>query len=107
MELQDGIRKNDKHQLFTRTCTKPNTSWLMHSWTIFGARMNHGRIRTHKIHKTHKTHHDLDLGEATTFPIIVYSMLGHGTDIQMAFCLGTPEIPKVGTLATLGAHNFP
>jgi hypothetical protein len=33
----------------------------------------------------------------------VYFVAGHGTNIQMAF---SPKIPKVGTLATLGARNF-
>jgi hypothetical protein len=48
----------------------------------------------------HKTHHSLDLGEATTFPLIVYSMPGHGTSTQMSF------FSKIGTLTTLEAHNF-
>jgi hypothetical protein len=41
--------------------------------------MNHGQIQTHK------THHGRDLGEATTFPLILYFVRGHGTSIQMAF----------------------
>jgi hypothetical protein len=61
-------------------------SWLVHSWSTFGARMNHGQ--TH----THKTHHGPDLGEATTFPFIVFSMPSHGASIQMSFC---PETPKL------------
>jgi hypothetical protein len=60
--------------------------------------------------RTHKTHHGPDLGEATTFPFTVYSVLGHGTNTQMAFCpgfsSGSPKIPKIGTPRTLGAHNF-
>jgi hypothetical protein len=40
---------------------------------------------------THKTHHDLDLGEATTFPLIIYFVPGHGTSTQMSFCLETPK----------------
>jgi len=35
----------------------------------------------------HKTHHGPSLGEATTFPLIVYSMFGHGTSTQISFCL--------------------
>jgi hypothetical protein len=66
--------------------------------------MNHGQIQTHKIH------HDPKLGETTTFPLIIYSMAGHGTSIQMAFSprlpLGSSKIPIVGTPTTLGAHNF-
>jgi hypothetical protein len=80
-----GTRKNHKHQLFTRTRTNQTTSWLMHSWSTFGVRMNHRRVRTHK------THHGLDLGKATTFPFIVYFVLGHGTSTQMTFCLGIPK----------------
>jgi len=80
------------------------TSWLMHSWNTFSVRTNHGQTRTHK------THHGPDLGEATTFPLIVYSVPGHGTNTQMSFCPGTfiwsPEIPTTKTLVTLGAHNF-
>jgi len=39
----------------------------------------------------HKSHHNLDLGEAITFPLIVFFMINHGGYIQMSFCLGTPN----------------
>jgi hypothetical protein len=42
------------------------------------------------------------LGEATTFPFIIYYVPLHEAHIQMAFCF---EILKVGTPATLGPHN--
>jgi hypothetical protein len=45
----------------------------------------------------------LNLGEATTFPLIVFFVPSHRACIQMSFCPGSPEI---GTLATLEAHNF-
>jgi len=57
----------------------------MHSWSIIDTKMSHGQTQTHK------THHDLDLGEATTFPLIVYFVPGHETNTQMSFC---PRIPK-------------
>jgi len=97
LKLQDGTEKNDKHQLFTQTYTNQTKSWLMHSWSIFGVKMSHGQPQTHK------THHGPDLGEATTFPLIVYFVPLHKTHIQMAFC---PRIAKVGTFVTLGLHNF-
>ncbi len=104
LELRDGTRKNDKHQLLTRTCTKPNTRWLMHSWSTFGVGTSHGQIQTHK------TYHGLDLGEATTFPFTVYFLPLHKTHIQMTFCPGLTngnfEILKVGTPAILGLRNF-
>ncbi len=49
----------------TQTCTNETTSWLVCSWNTFGAWMNHGQTRTHR---------GLDLGETTTFPLIVFSM---------------------------------
>jgi hypothetical protein len=69
----------------------------MHNLSTFGVRMSHGQTWIHK------THHDPNLGEATSFPFIVYYVLLHEAHIQMAFCL---EIPKVGTPTTLGPHNF-
>jgi len=53
------------------------------NWSTIGVKMNHEQIRIHK------THHDSDLGEATTFPLIVYYVLLHEVHIQMAFCLET------------------
>jgi len=78
-------RKSDKHQLLTQTCTNQTTSWLMHNLNTFGARKSHGQTRTHK------THHGLNLGEATTFPLIVYFVPLHEAHIQMAFCPRTPK----------------
>ncbi len=53
----------------------------MCNWNTFGARMTHEKTRTHK------THHNPDLQEATTFPLIVYSLSSRGTNTQMSFCL--------------------
>jgi hypothetical protein len=83
----------------------------MHSWSIFGVRTSH------KQTWTHKPHHGSNLGEATTFPLILFFMLGHRACTQMSFCPETPklgfpkfpEIPKIleiGTLTTLEAHSF-
>ncbi len=60
---------------------------------------------------THKTHHNPNLGEATTFPLIIYSTPLHEGHIQMFFFfLGFPggslEIPTIRTSTTLGAHNL-
>ncbi len=63
----------------------------MHSSNILGARINHGQTRTYKIH------HGLDLGEATTFPLIIFYVLGHGANTQMSFC---PETPKFWMLVS-------
>jgi hypothetical protein len=91
-------------QLFTRTCTNQTTSWLMHSRSTFDARTNHEQTRTHK------THHDPDSGEATTFPLIVFFVLGYGVSTQMPFCLRTPKWESRNfrnwDCATLDAHNF-
>jgi hypothetical protein len=67
---------------------------------MFGVSTNHRQTRIHK------THHSLELWEATTFPLIIYFVPFHKAHIQMAFCLKSPKIPKVGTFATLGPYNF-
>jgi hypothetical protein len=45
----------------------------------------------HKQIQTHKTHHGPNLGEATTFPLIVYYVHGHKANTQMLFCPRTPK----------------
>jgi hypothetical protein len=80
-----GLGRMISNQSLTRTCTNQTISWLMHGWSTLGVRTSHGQIRTHK------THRDPNLGEATTFPLIVYFVAGHGTNIQMAFCPKTPK----------------
>ncbi len=58
---------------------------------------------SHEQTQIHKTHHDPNLGEAITFPLIVFFVLGDGANTQMSFC---PDIPKIVTLTTLEAHTF-
>jgi hypothetical protein len=59
----------------------------MHSWIIFGAWMSHEHTQTQR------THHDMNLGEITTFPLIVFFMISHEGYTQMSFC---PDTPKLG-----------
>jgi hypothetical protein len=96
LELEDGDYDEwQASQLFTWTYTNKTTSWLMHSWSIFGAWTSHRQTRIHK------THNDSDLWEATTITLIVFSMLGHGASTQISFCPGTPKlgIPKFLTFS--------
>ncbi len=79
------LKKMTSNQSLTWTCTNQTTSWLMQSLNIFNAKIHHKQIRIHK------THHGPDLREATTFPVIVDSVLGHRTSTQMAFCPRTPK----------------
>jgi hypothetical protein len=53
--------------------------------------------------RIHKTHHGSDLGEATIFPLIVFSVISHGGCMQMSFCLGIPNlgVPKFPKLRLL------
>jgi hypothetical protein len=67
--------------------------------------MNHGQIQINK------THHSLYLWEGTTFPLIVFSSLAMGglhpnVILSRDSQVGSTEIPKIGTLKTLEAHNF-
>jgi hypothetical protein len=95
-----GLGRMTSTYSLTRTYTKPTNKWLVHCCSTFGVRTNHMQIQIHKIH------HSSDLGEATTFPLIIYSAPFHEAHIQMTFCPESPEIPKVGTPTTLGPHKF-
>jgi hypothetical protein len=72
--------------LFTQTYTNRTTSWLVHNWSTFGAWRGHWQ--TH----IHKTQHNSDLGEATTFPLIVVFTFDHRAYTQMSFCPGAPKL---------------
>jgi hypothetical protein len=37
------------------------------------------------IHKIHEIHHDMDLGEITIFPLIVFIVISHEGCTQMLF----------------------
>jgi hypothetical protein len=74
-----GLRKVTSGSIIHTDLHKPNNKWLMHSWSIFRARTSHMHTQTHK------THHDLDLGKATTFPLIPIFMISHGGCIQLSF----------------------
>ncbi len=76
-------RMTNKHSY--ERAQNQTTSWLVHSWSTFGAKKNHEQTQIHK------THHNSDSREATTFPLIVYFMPGHGTITQISFCLATPK----------------
>jgi hypothetical protein len=62
--------------------------------------MNHEQTRIHKIH------HDLDLGETTTFPFIVFSVLGHRASTQISFCPKTPTKWESQNSQNWDSHNF-
>jgi len=59
----------------------------MYNWNTFGAQTYHGHTWTHK------TRYNPNLGEATTFPLIILFVLNHGSCTQMSFC---PRTPKLG-----------
>ncbi len=82
-------------QLFTQICTNQTTSWVVHSWSTYSAQMNHEQTWIHKIQ------HDLNLGEVTTFALIILFVLSHGTSTQMSFLfqnsqVGVPKFLKLG-----------
>ncbi len=97
LEPRDGDQDEwQASQLFTQTCTNQTTSWLMHSCNTFGAWTSHAQTQTHK------THHGPNLGEATTFPLILFSLPSHGGCTQMSFCPATPKLVRVSKFPKLG-----
>jgi hypothetical protein len=74
---------------------KPNNKLvILRNWNTFGARTRHEHTWTHK------THYDPNLGETSTFPLILFFMISHRGCIQMSFCPKTPKlgIPKFSKL---------
>jgi hypothetical protein len=67
----------------------------MCNWSTFGARTNHGQTWIHKIH--HDPYSILYAWPRGLHPNVILSR-----DTQV----GSPEIPKIETFATLEAHNF-
>jgi hypothetical protein len=94
-----GLGRMISNHSLAQTCINQTTSWLVHSWSTFGAKMSHGQTRTHKIQ------HGPDLGEATTFSLILYFMPLHKGHIQMAFCPGTPKWESQNS-QSWDSHNF-
>jgi hypothetical protein len=89
LELWDGdYAKWQASQLFTWTYVNQTTSWLMQNWNTFNAWMSQGHTWTHKIH------HNPNLGEATTFPLILFSMISHKGYPNVIFS----KTPKLGVL---------
>jgi len=90
-------RKNDKHIIHSHEpAQNQTTSWLVHSWSIFGGRTSHERIRIHK------THHGRTWGKPHLPPYSILCawpqdphpnvILSH--DSQM----GVPKFPQLGLL---------
>jgi hypothetical protein len=79
LELQNVTRKKWEAALIHRDLHKTNTKWLVQVGALLV-------LDEPRATRTHKTHHGPDLGEANTFPLIVYSAPLHGGHIQMAFC---------------------
>ncbi len=95
-----GLRRLTSNSITHTNLHKPNNKLVSEQLEHFGAWMNHEQPRTYN------THHSPNFGEATTFLLLIYFVPGHGTNTQMSFCPENPGIPTIGTLVTLGAHNF-
>ncbi len=101
LEFRDGTRKSDKLLItLSQICIQPTTSWLVHIQEHVGARTSHGRLWIHK------THHSPDLGEAITFPYIVFSAPTSKWLFVPRLPRRSPETVPVWTPATLRAYNF-
>jgi hypothetical protein len=102
-----GLRRIDKLHSLTRACTKPSPSGycIVEAPLVLGRAM--GNTDTQDSPRP-------GLGEATTFPLIVYSMTRRGGGIQMAILsrdsrdsrVGVPKSRIFRTPATLRLHNF-
>jgi hypothetical protein len=83
---------------------KTNTKWLVHSWSTFGARTNHGQPEHTRLTtaRTWGSHH------LPPYSILCATPRGPHPNGHFVLGLpsGSPEIPIAKTPATLRAHNF-
>jgi hypothetical protein len=65
--------------------------------------------------RIHKIHHNPNLGEANTFPFIIFFVINHEAASEGHFVLGllsldssiwNPKPLNIGTLGILEGHNF-
>jgi len=103
LKLRDETRKSWQASLTHTGLHTTHTKWLVHSWSTLGARTSHAFLVLGQATSNTDT---LDspwpkLREATTFPLIVYFVAGHGAYIQMVFLshdsrVGVPKVRQMG-----------
>jgi hypothetical protein len=83
---------------------KTNTKWLVHSWSTFGAKTSHEQLGLTRFTMTQTW------VKPPPSPLKYILCLSMRPTSKWHFVLGllnrNPEIPRVGTPMTLGAHNF-
>ncbi len=83
---------------------RPNNKLVNAQLEHFGAQTNRGQTWTHKIQ------HGPDKGKPSASPLQYTLCLATGPAPKCHFVpglpSGSPEIPKIGTFASLKAHNF-
>jgi hypothetical protein len=90
--LGSELGRLTNNQLLTQTCTNQTTSWWLHNWNIFGARMNHGQTWTHKTHHGSKSHHLPLYNTICAWPGDQHPNVILSRDSQV----GVPKFPKLG-----------
>ncbi len=100
-----GTRKIDKQFIYShKLAQNQTTSWLMHNWST----LVHERATSN--HKLTKLIAARTWGKPPPSPLHYTLCLAMGPTPKCHFVpglpSGSPEIPKVGTFVTLGAHNF-
>jgi hypothetical protein len=66
-----GLRRMTSGSIIHTYMHKLNNKLVSACWNTFSAWTSHGQTWTHK------THHGSDLGEATTFPLIIFFVPSH------------------------------
>jgi hypothetical protein len=79
-----GLKQMTNRSIIHTNMHKPNNKLVNVSWNTFGERTNHKHTQTHKIH------HSPDLGEAITFPFILFYVISHRATSKCHFVSGLP-----------------
>jgi hypothetical protein len=98
LELWDATRMSGKWVNYSH---RPTQTKQQVNYYIVRALLVHGR--TMNKYKLIRLTTDRTWGKTTTFPFIVFYVLGHGSCTQMSFCLrtfklGIPKFPKFSKL---------
>ncbi len=84
LELRDGTEKNWQASLTHMGLHKTNTRWLVRVVALLVLGRTTGNSDTQDSPR-------LELGEAITFPLIVYFLATHGSHIEMIFYARFPK----------------
>jgi hypothetical protein len=100
LELQDGTKKNWQTSTTHTGLHKTNTKWLVHSWSTFSAKTNHGQFGLTRL----TTARTWGKPPPSPYSILCTSLQGSHPNgfLSQDSHLGIPKLPTLGFLRLWG-----